>query len=328
MIGKDIMIDYFQRVDDSLITLSRAAQMPRGDEKDTGENREHIVAEFLSDHLPALAVVTTSGVVIDAESAVNHAQQADVVVYNRFSFAPKLFPAGHFPAESVYLSLEVKSSARQIAHALSQCAGVKQLRKFLRPETTYFGFLSEPGASPNPSVRTGSPTAGIWIWPQDSESESSLDWLDDAVEVFGGDQTDDRQFRVNLPSCVFIPGKFLAFKIYPRTAEKLTAQYASEYWYCKNTGREHRSTGQHPVYYVEYQPTNQQGSPSRLQVFTLWLSQEILKFLHEVPDFFAYAFPRDTFSGRQGYSWKPESLDVLIDDGRDWKPLPKSVRAP
>ena len=66
IMGRDIMIDYFRRIESCLITLSMAAQMPHTDPKDTGENREHIVAEFLGDHLPALVVVTTSGVVIYA----------------------------------------------------------------------------------------------------------------------------------------------------------------------------------------------------------------------------------------------------------------------
>ena len=318
MNGRLILVTYFKNLEQSLISLSQAAKMPKGDETDTGQNKETLVSGFLETHLPGLAQVITGGVIIDSNTDLESTQQADVVVKNRFSSAPRFFAGGHTLAEGVYLALEVKSSIDQLYRALEQCASIKKLTKLLRPETTYFGFLSPPGERPDPSPRTSSPTAGIWIWPGNSKT-LTMKRLDEVIERFGKNIRDDQAFRTMLPNVVFVPGNFLAFKIYPRIRNKPNSSTKSEYWYCQKDGRVHRKNGDFPVFYTSYEPGRNGAAPCRLHVFTLWLSQELLKFVHEVPDLFTYAFPRLKLSGRQGYSLTSHAIQVLSYKEGAWQ---------
>lgn len=316
--GKKIIIDYFDRIEKSLVSLSESAQMPKGDETDTGNNREHLVSDFLSKHLPELASVVTSGIIIDAETELERSQQVDVIVLNRFSFASRFFPSGHFPAESVYLALEVKSNKNKLEQALRQCANIKRLKKNIRPETAYFGYTSEPGKKPDLKMRIGSPSAGIWIWPEENENYDSQ-WLHEKIKNFLNEENDSNPTQL-LPSCVYVPKNLLAFKTYPKIKGKETAQYQSEYWFCNNKiENEHESNGEYPLRYVVYEPNSTVKPPSRLQIFTFWLSQELLKFVHEVPDFFKYAFDNSSLKGRQGYSWNPDAFNVMKYDCGEWK---------
>ena len=230
------------------------------------------------------------------------------------------------PAEGVYLALEVKSSPAQLGHAIEQCASIKKLRKLIRPETTYFGFTSPPGKAPDPKGRTRSPDAGIWIWPGESENVRIVDKLDHAVETCLSQEGNDRDFRIMFPTVVFIPGNFLAFKVYPRNGTEPTAQHMSEYWYCRTKGVTHRESGDYPVYYTCYDPGPEETSPCHLHVFTLWLCQELLKFVHEVPDLFTYAFSRSSLSGRQGYAWSSDDIRVLSYNGCEWNRQPTDFR--
>src|SRR5262249_41008266 len=313
--------------------------MPVGDEKDTGENREHLVAEFLSHHLPRLATVTKSGVLIDSQFTCfqdkkdRRAQQVDVLVLNPFTLLNMWFPAGLYPVESVYLAIEVKSSPspQELNKAFSQIARVKKLKKAMRPETTYFAFVTERGRPMDPRERTGSPQAGVWIWPNASERNRVkwIEWLRKAIcKSLSKNQTDDpRTIKVSMPSFVYVPKKFLAFKVYPQVWDdekgKMidTVHKDSEFWFCSEDEQLSFKNGKHdPFQYVIYEPSAEPRNTSRLLILTCWLAQEILKFIHEVPDIFMYAWPREDLKGRQGYAWHRDSFTVFKFNSRGQEP--------
>jgi hypothetical protein len=184
--GKDFLITYFNKLEHALCTLSSVAEMPIGDTKDTGENRESLVAQFFATHLQKQASVTTGGVLIDSETKFfkrkgRQVQQVDVLVFNPFTLVAQWFPAGYYPVESCYCAIEVKSpsAARkqsEINKATMQVVRMKKLQKDLRPETLHYGFRCKLGKFPELETRTGSPLAGIWLWPA-IDGNHNQEWI-------------------------------------------------------------------------------------------------------------------------------------------------------
>lgn len=335
MTGRAYLTDYFRKLEKTLVELSTIAEMPRGDEKDTGENREYLVAEFLRKHVPRCASVVTGGVLIDSESRFgsrNPIQQVDVIVLNPFTLLAQWFPAGHYPVESAYLAVEVKSKSTHLKKPFEQVWRIKQLSKALRPETTYFGFLTEEGTVAELSSRTGSPSAGIWIWPDSQRKRSWRKELKDAVHVLMNlhGKEKPKTKKVRMPTFLYVPGQFLAFKVYQTVLKDgrrvVTVQKNSEY--CFGTEllafENGNNSSAEPFEYVIYEPPSENDGPSRLQVLAFWLAQEILKFQYEVPDTYAYAFSPSELLNRQGYGWKPGSMQVWTfrdDSGKfSWRP--------
>jgi len=336
MTGRDYFIDYFRKTEESLINLSKMAKMPKGDEKDTGDNREYIVSKFLHTHLPKLATVSTGGAIIDSETKFRNkqnqrAQQVDVIVINPFTLISRWFPAGYYPVEAVYLAIEVKS--QEIGNAFEQIERIKNLQKHIRPETTYFHFSVEKNTVPKLSARTLSPSAGIWVWPKakrkNSKKKENNKWISSlekrvkaCLKIRNG--VSEEIIKITMPNFLYVPGEFLAFKIYPEIENKETIQKKSEFFFANKAPRQLQfQVNEHPFHYVIYEPEDEKSAPSRLQIFTFWLSQEILKFIHEVPDLFTYAFEPRQLIDRQGYGMKDSAYDIFVcqnDRGKlTWK---------
>jgi hypothetical protein len=142
---------------------------------------------------------------------------------------------------------------------------------------------------------TGSPLAGIWLWPA-IDGNHNQEWIAKlkkaisfATEKYKNHKPDNaRNAHVVMPDFIYVPRAFLAFKV--NSCSEYSALKPSQYWFANSP----RDLNFGDFAYVVYKPHEENGAaPSRLQVLTFWLAQEILKFAHEVPDLFAYAFSKD-----------------------------------
>ncbi len=313
--GRDWLVDYFTKLEEALVLQSEVATLGQRNETGTGQNREHLVARFLEEHLPRLAAISIGGKVIDADTCCHASQPEDVLVVNPFVPIGAAFPAGWFPVESVYCAIQVKSSWNDLRSGVLQASATKKLLKAIRPETLYYGFMTKEGQVPDLANRKRRADTGVWIWrtdfPKDEASvrQALVDKISCAVKDTDG----------HSPSFIYVPGRLLAFKTYPNmdahqkslfpfTEESENLQWSADFAYCF------------------YEP-KKSSKPSRLQVLLFWLAQGILQFIHEVPDLMLYAFPKNACVGRQGYCasgvWHPLCYESKDGKNPQWVAHPR-----
>lgn len=271
--------------------------------QERAESFEDLFANILKTHLPARAAVATHRHIIGADSENTKAtkgkgpsKQIDVVVYNEWTTMPNLLNQGYILAESVYLALEVKARKGNlisaVAEALENISYAKVAKK-LRPETMYFGNVRKEGELSLSSVRLWMPSFGVVVMPWKNskvEKHAAKKYLDKISKKLA-----DKKRLQYYPDVIYVPKQFLAFKVVTKAeidgcmcdvqVDKSEYPFLEEN--CSTTPLTLQSpAGRVQVVYRYLEPNRKK--PNLLYVFIFWLSQEILKFAYEVPDYHRY----------------------------------------
>lgn len=118
--------DFFGHVEDTMLSRFRGAGFVHH-MGDRGENRESVLREFLSTHLPTRYGVTKGEIITRAGE---HSHSADVIIYDKIN-CPVLYveKTAVLPIEGVYGIIEVKShlSKQEFVDASSKIEAFKRL---------------------------------------------------------------------------------------------------------------------------------------------------------------------------------------------------------
>jgi hypothetical protein len=126
--------DLFASIENTMLARFREAGFIKH-AGDKGENREHILREFLSNHLPKKFGVT-KGEIITRDG--RHSHSADIIIYDAIN-CPVLYSekTAIFPIEGVYGIIEVKSSLSKAEFV----SAAKQIESFKRLAPRELGVI-------------------------------------------------------------------------------------------------------------------------------------------------------------------------------------------
>jgi len=341
----ELLQEYFTSLENYLVSSVQLAGKSSTDHTERGSGVEHFVARILESHLPKRAAVTTHRQIIGADSTKEKilgkgpSNQIDIIVYNEWTTIPNLLANGYVLSESVYLSLEVKARKKvnsnsgliaAIADAVEKQLPPAKVDKNLRPETMYFGGMKRKEQLPLTAFRTGKPTYGIigCLWGEKSKVSA-----EDCLEAVRG-VIEEKDKPWNWPDVIYVPDNFLAFKIITSICisqdnnlhEKIQL-WNDEYpfipknqkWPENNAIR--LNIGEGKASEIVYGYLNSDGTLNLLYAFIFWLSNEILKFALERPDYHRYLMTEydSALCGRHGAGITENGVWTLAEYGIDNK---------
>lgn len=307
----DLLQIYFAQLEKHLVELARLAGVSSTQNQARGEGAEEAVAEIIRCHLPGRAAVTTHRQIIGADTGrdgVKPSYNVDVLVYNDWTNMSNLLTQGFILAESVYLAIEVKAfgDSPKLMGAIAEAATnqlptTRTQKKRLRPETTYFGNVREKGKLPVGSLRTGMPTNGVLgiLWEEPKQKVTAKRCLDIVGRRLKKKNGNSVLKVTDWPDFIYVPRCFLALKVVTNTAGKATRVYKDEYPFlddkCKwPSGGAIQVRADSEEWKIEYRYLEVKNDlPNLLYAFIFWLSQEILKFGIEIPDYHRYLLPKN-----------------------------------
>jgi len=272
---------YFENLE-QLLTAGVAFGGSTGQEPDSSKNREILVTSTLKWHLPPRVQVVQGGILTDSFAGSSH--QVDVVVCNQFSFLGGALEYGIIPVEAVVAAIEVKTtlSNRSLDKAFRQLDLVKQLKKNISA-TRY------DGSEDSLRFRTRRPLTIAWFWQTTSgqQIEAVADWLTDPLAKISIEPA----FANNRPNAIYVHGGFLLV-VDPEPTERTPDEGAGrpnpfllefkDVPGVMRRGPFHAGRGSRVIYHFEapeWRP---------LEVFLMWLSNEVNRYLWELPNAAAY----------------------------------------
>lgn len=265
----------------------------------------------------------------------------DVVIYNEWTCTPNILEAGFVLVESLYLSIEVKCSKKlsrlgELLRKGCEQLALSKLKRRFRPETLYVGNVRLPSKLPVASFRTGRPTAcliGVYWGDMDLDNSEGEDGLQrwgiellhqiiETVKSWEGCSADKYNGTTckhpwHYPDVIYVPKVFLAFKVFTeievsRNKWKETPVRISEYPFVGSPLTDKKGEvvsitvdvgkGRYTGFSkIQYWILFKHNKPNLLYTYLFWLSQEILKFVYEVPDYHRYLVEDKTrLEGRHG----------------------------
>lgn len=272
-----LLTEYFKNLEKLLTDVSEFSGVT-GESTESGKNREILVGSALKQHLPSRASVVQGGIVIDSHNKTS--RQIDIVICNSFSFVGGSLEYGLIPVEAIIAAIEVKSTINSdsLKKAFFQLDVVKTLKKEITL-TMYDG-------AEDIALRTRRALTIGWFWKKKMKIETACDYLLNPQRYIG-----KSGFRGNRPNAIYVHNKYLLITD-PcphdplRTGSGKPNPFLNYFRDKKGVlrGKEYVGTGgtKRDIYHFE----TPDWSP--IEVLLMWLSNEVNRYIWEIPNFAAY----------------------------------------
>lgn len=272
-----LLTEYFKHLEKLLKDFSEFSGVT-GESTESGKNREILVGSALKQHLPGRASVVQGGIVIDSHDKTS--RQIDIIICNSFSFVGGSLEYGLIPVEAIIAAIEVKSTinSNSLKKAFQQLDAVKTLKKEIA-QTMYDGVEGI-------ALRTRRALTIGWFWKEKIKIKTACDYLLNPKR-----HIDNARFKGNRPNAIYVHNKYLLITD-PCPDEKPREGSGKPNPFLKNfrdkkgvlRGKKYSGTGgtKRDIYHFE----TPDWSP--IEVLLIWLSNEVNRYIWEIPNFAAY----------------------------------------
>jgi hypothetical protein len=276
--ASQVLSNYYENLQELLTGYSGFSKTTENP-TETGKNREILVSSVLKQHLPSRASVVQGGIVIDSNNLSSG--QIDVVICNSFSFLGGALEYGLIPVEAIIAAIEVKSSIdAQLKDAFYQLDKVKVLQKEI-----VSGMYDK---SMEITRRTRRALTIAWFWEGNKSINMTCKHMADPRRFI--DKTKYSGFMENTPNAIYVHNRYLlvADPCPNQESDEGTGNpspFLMNFRDKKNVLRGKQYLGLRGVRDIYHFDKN---SWNPLEVLLMWLSNEVNRYVWEIPDFAAY----------------------------------------
>ena len=272
-----LLTEYFKNLEKLLTDVSEFSGVT-GESTESGKNREILVGSALKQHLPSRASVVQGGIVIDSHNKTS--RQIDIIICNSFSFVGGSLEYGLIPVEAIIAAIEVKSTIESegLKKAFRQLDVVKTLKK----EIVHARY----DRAEDIALRTKRALTIVWFWKEKMKIKTACNYLLNPKKYVA-----EPNFKGNRPNAIYVHNKYLlvADPCPDETLRKGTGNpnpFLNEFRDKKGVLRDKQYSGaggiRRDIYHFEapdWQP---------IEVLFMWLSNEVNRYIWEMPHFAAY----------------------------------------